>query len=401
MSDLQLLLLILVLVYGWECLHWFPRGAAVLVSRGRRRWRLRQPGRFAGNPSGGFVLAPPLPPLGHIVGLPPFPLSLDSQTVLAYVATLVHSSGRAPQSGACLDFAAAKAVKREGKRLVFPDQPPLKAASTVEARQLVALLRSLADLAPNQREAGIEKAFQGTLEVKAARKRWDEFRERANPLRRTANLLFVYLFLVCPLAVFLVGLAGCWWALAAGLLILDGAIAWFFHRAHAALYPAEEEERFSLTLTVFLSPCSAIRANDLLSRHLLTGFHPLAAIRLFCSPVEFRRVSARWLRDLLHPAQPVCPSSNPKALAAEAESRQRWQRLVEEFLVREGLEVRDLLAAPAAMDAECERYCPRCLAQFTRRADQCPDCGGVELLLLNPSRPSAPGMGTRPGRMRS
>ena len=67
MSDLQVLFLVLVLLYGWECACWVPRGSVVFSTWWGRRWRMIHPATLLGNARGGFVFACPLPPLGTVL----------------------------------------------------------------------------------------------------------------------------------------------------------------------------------------------------------------------------------------------------------------------------------------------------------------------------------------------
>ena len=50
-----------------------------------------------------------------------------------------------------------------------------------------------------------------------------------------------------------------------GLLALTCGTAFRFARAHRALYPQAEDDRFTHTLTILLAPTSAMRALDALS----------------------------------------------------------------------------------------------------------------------------------------
>ena len=82
MSDLELLFLVLVVIYGWECACWVRRGSVALRTWFGRRWRLAHPGELLGNQRGGFVFAPPLPPLGTVLTGNQYPLSLSAEAAL-------------------------------------------------------------------------------------------------------------------------------------------------------------------------------------------------------------------------------------------------------------------------------------------------------------------------------
>src|SRR6266542_6246636 len=87
MSDSELLLLVLGLIYLTECAGWLRRGSVGFLYW--RTWRLVHPGTIFGNARGGFTMANPLPPLGCAVIAHQWPVSLSPRGVLAFVAQFV------------------------------------------------------------------------------------------------------------------------------------------------------------------------------------------------------------------------------------------------------------------------------------------------------------------------
>ena len=70
-------------------------------------------------------------------------------------------------------------------------------------------------------------------------------------------------------------------------------------------------------VTMLLAPPAAIRAPDLLARHLLQNFHPLAVAQVLCSPGGFKSVARQALLDLRYPLLPVCPTNEPEPMTTE------------------------------------------------------------------------------------
>jgi hypothetical protein len=171
-----------------------------------------------------------------------------------------------------------------------------------------------------------------------------------------------------------------WFGLLAGLLLLTTTTAILFRRAHKELYPLAEDERFTHFLTILLSPATTIRAYDVLSRPLLEKFHPLAIAKVFCSETDFREFGRRILRELRHPALPVCARPEAAAQAAERYWRTSLQQRIEEFLRKSGADPEELLRPPAPADESSRSFCPRCLSQFTTTEGSCADCGGLALV---------------------
>ncbi len=380
MSELELLFLVLVCLYAWECACWLPRGSVALLTWFGRRWQAGHPGTLLGNQHGGFIFAPPLPPLGNLVTANQFPLSLSPEAALAYLSTSVNPGWRPPQSGRLLRFEQIKSIQADGKTVRVNGEPWLKAASRGFANHVVRHLNHLQSAAAAERGKWIENIFRESLDTRAIERRWQEFRKLARPLRWLTNALFVYLFLLVPALIWHFGLRLTWVGLLLGLLALTASTAIFFRRAHQALYPEADDERFTHFLMVLLAPATAMRAHDILSRRLLETFHPLGVVRVFCPAPAFRQFAARMLVELRFPALPVVPAGEPGVQAVERFSRAALQKAVEALLVKNDLQPDELVRPPAPADDSCRAYCPRCGAQFTTGEGTCPDCGGLPLV---------------------
>lgn len=379
MSDLQVLFLVLAALYGWECACWLRRGSVAFTTWLGRAWRATHPGALLGNQRGGFVFAAPLPPLGTLLTANQFPLSLSPETALAFVSTNVNPGWRPSQSGRVLALDAVREARADGKRLVVNGEVWLVASSPSYARYVAARLVQIAKLKPAQREQAVREFAAASFDTQAIEKRWQELRGQSRHLRWLGNALFAYVFAVVPAVLWFVGLALSWLGLLIGLLVLAVATAVRFYRAHRALYPDAEDERFTHTLTIALSPANAMRALDALSRPLLEAFHPLAVARVVLPQADFQTLARRILLDLRHPALPSCPGDDPAARAAEAHWRKAVLTAAEEMLQRGGTQSDGLCCPPKPADESCRAYCPRCGAQFTSPEARCEDCGGLAL----------------------
>jgi hypothetical protein len=380
MSDLELLFLVLAAFYGWECAAWLRRGSVAFITWLGRPWRVAHPGALLGNARGGFVFGAPLPPLGTLLTAQQFPLSLSPDAALAFVATNVNPGWRSAQSGCWLALDALRAVRADGKRLVVNGEVWLVASSAGFARSLAGQLTQIAKQMPTQRASAIRELVRAQLDEGAVQQRWRAFQNEARSVRWLSNVLVGYTFAVTPVMLWLIGLKLSWLGLLVGLVALMVATAVRVRRAHRLLYPDAEEERFTLTLTVALSPANAMRAHDALSRPLLETFHPLAVAKVFLSPAAFRAFARRVLLDLRHPALPNISDESPKARGAETFWRVALREAAEELLRRGGIDPDALCHPPEPADATCRAYCPRCRAQFTTAGGRCADCGGLPLV---------------------
>ncbi len=387
MSELQLLYVVLVVIYGWECACWIRRGAVVFRTWLGRKWRPAHPGTLLANQHGGLVFAPPLPPLGTVLTGNQLPVSLSPDGVLAFVASAANPGGRPPQTGGFVRFAEVQKVEAKGKNIRVNGQRLLKATSATYAADLATQIQQFAKLPRERRQRAIEAAVDDALDCESIEQRWQEFQAQTSLLRWMTNALFGYLFVLVPLVAWRSELARIWAPLLVGLLASSFTIAVLFRRAHLRFYPRAEDDRFNHFLVVMLSPLSAIRALDLLSRPLFETFHPLALASVFCSPADFSALAEAVLRELRHPAMPTCPRADTGAEATELEARKLWLRKVEQFIKQSGLNGATLLQPPSRTDPACLTYCPRCLAQFTTAEGTCADCGGLPLVPFSAPTP--------------
>jgi len=380
MSDLQLLFLVLGALYGWECACWIGRGTVAFTTWSGRIWREAHPGTLLGNQSGGFVFTHPLPPLGTFFAANQFPLSLTPEAVLAYVATNVNSGWRPAQTGRFLPFDAIHDVKARGKKVTVNGELWLTAPSASFAQRVAAELARLAKLPLSGRQKAVPELIRASLDERVVAQRWQDFQKQFRNVRRLSNSLFVYLLVVVPVLIWHFGFMLSWLGLLVGLVALTTTAAVLFHRAHRALYPNAEDERFTHTLTIALAPTSALRAHDALSRPLVEMFHPLAVAKVLLPEARFRLFARRVLLDIRHPALPLTPRDDPAQRATESQARTALRQSAEQLLKRSGIEPDELCRAPMPADKSCRAYCPRCGAQFTTPVGSCADCGGLALM---------------------
>jgi hypothetical protein len=394
MNDLELLYLVLALWYLWECACWLPSGPAALLPRFGRRWHPVQPGRLLANQSGGFLLAFPLPPLGHLLTAHRFPLALAPDA-----AVISLSPGATPPATAdnLVRFDNLHSVGARRKAVLIDSVSRLRAPSPAYARYLVKMLERVRIAPQREREQRIAGIYRDQFDTECIRQRWRLFQDRVRPVRWLTNGLFLYLFVLTPALIGGLGLKRTWLGLLIGLLTFTAGTAVCFRRGHQALFPGADDDRFTHCLTILLSPATAIRAHDLLSRGLLETFHPLAIAQVLCPPASFRSQAAATLRAVRHPVPSATPAEPLQAAAAWRSAQSVLQQTVETFLNRHGLDPAELLEPPRPEDESCMSYCPRCQEQFTFHRGSCPDCGGVALVSFDRD-PSPAAAGHLPGR---
>jgi hypothetical protein len=275
-----------------------------------------------------------------------------------------------------------QSIEIDGRKIFASGDLLLAAISTFAARHTGNLLGRLRRLPKGERITAIHKELSASLDNTKVSKRLQEYRKRVNPIRILSNFLFVYLFLVVPPLIWRFGFGVLGLCLLGGMLVQTVAIAILFRRAHKALYPDARDDRFKPFLTMLLAPPAAIRAPDVLGRHLLGSFHPLAVARIVCSPKRFRDFARQTLIDLRYPLLPVCPATESAPVETERWFRETTLAAVEKFLQQEGLKVSELVGVPQPIDPANLSYCSRCGTQFVTREGTCADCGGRPLQLF-------------------
>lgn len=375
-----MLFVVLAVLYAAECLCWLRRGGVAFITWLGRHGTVWHPGALAGNQSGGFVVAPPLPPLGTVFVANQFPLSLSPDGVLAFVATNPNPGWRPAQSGHFVRWSDVREVRARGKKVLINGELWLTAATPGLARHLRNELRRLTALKPDERGTAIAQLMETSLDTMAIGAHLTDWRKRAHPIRWLANFLVFYIFLIAPALIWSFGLLLCWLWLLLGLLAMTVTTATLFAHAHRALYPDAHDERFSHTLLIALAPTSTMRAHDALSRPLLESFHPLAAARGFLDDRDFRAFARRILLDLRQPAMPGCADERAEAKATEGFARETLLAATEKFLAQHAVKPEELCQPPKPGDESSRAYCPRCEAQFTSTEGCCADCGGLALV---------------------
>ena len=209
------------------------------------------------------------------------------------------------------------------------------------------------------------------LALEPVAERIAHWRAESSWLRILANAMFVYLFVVCPVIVAFRGLLAAWLPLLAGLVSLESLTVIEYHFAHRALFPHELGARLGRSLLMLASPFACVRAEDGISREVLSPAHPLVACVLLCDP----RSAARYARRILYDAGYL-----------DAGPADDIARLLDEILAAAGLSLELLRAKPEATDSGVLSFCPRCHAQYVPEHATCTACNVETRPLAAPGR---------------
>jgi hypothetical protein len=284
MRELASLLVVVLLVYLFQCLCWAPTRAHVFSL---------EPGGESGRKKRGFLWsalnltgywANPLPPLQPllVVDWPQLQLEPDILRVTPADAEpiaiaweelkVTRSGGKMSCNGLVVLQGGAEQLKQIQELL-----EKLKRAKVKERRKLIAawLCRATDAVAIEER-----------LTMFCRKSRW---------LDIAVNMQFFLLFLIVPMSFFRFG-SKALWPMVDAVIATSIFIAWRGMKLHKYFFAGDGEGRFRSVFSTVLSPIYAIRAEDALARDLLAGFHPVAVAAVMCSQKDVEAFAGEQLR---------------------------------------------------------------------------------------------------------
>ncbi len=365
MTPWESLLALLVALYLLECIYWRPAGTLVFHRRWLGGWRPVPPTGWLSESSGGLSMANPLPPSRWAHHCRPWPVALSPEAVCA------------ASSGTSIEFTRIERVESRGADLYINNGTFAFCGTAESARVWASRLKELRPSNETQRARRIEAWISKETDRRRVQQRLAQFQNLVRPLSWACNGLFAWCFVLMPPLVLHYGHLPAWPVWLAGLLAALGTIAFFSFRAHRRCFPEARLERWQHTLVAGLAPPVAMRARDLLARHLLDDHHPLAVAAEILPDDEFRHLATAILRDLRTPL----PSRRPRRPDVQAVWRWFAPRLEAGLfpVVRgRGIEPQELLAPPEATE-HTRSYCPRCGVLYRLKEGECPDCESLPL----------------------
>ncbi len=377
MSDAQQFLLVLILFYVCDCISQMGLGSVAFVAWPPWRWRVVMPRNTWGRGNSAIVFAGPLPPLGSLFVTSPWPLSLSPKAISSHVS-LSFGPPRDSQTSRVIPIDAISEVESSGMEIMINGNVFAVCAMPDLASELAELISSLRELPEQEREPVIVTALSSSLDTRHLHAEYARFLQCSRGLRISCNLLWCYIFLLCPLLTWHYGFLWMFVPLVLGVLFFHVPTLVLFSMTHRRLYPEDSTGRRAYFLKSLLCPPMAIRALDVVSKQALARFHPLAVAQCLCPHQSTTEFARGLLLDLRYPLV-------HDGLSAEIKEVDQWYRdrtgkLFRSFLEEGGMDVESLLCPPAQLDKSSRSYCPRCRCIYTLINGTCTDCRGVELV---------------------
>ena len=408
-TDGQLLLLLLWIIYLWECLVWHDRYAIVFRSWWGTRWHLAgiDFGPGGAGKAGwevvrhGMEWVNPLwwggqTVVGHLL-----PIAISPERIVAGNLQTIYATGRPRQSYRALGIEELTDVAVREKELWLNGARFCRFPSAIMAGKVLALLQKLRNCLPEQREGYIRLFWRGRFDRKVFWQVRKPCFAAARRLQWGCMALFLLMYVVAPVLSLKLGTN--WVILLGGPLVFLSAFAieWCAFRARRRLGIGTFADAVGEWIKGALCPPVAIRAADRLTCDMSPIFDPLTLAEELLpedgphfSPIAdfFARVSA----DLRHPL------SMDEEWDDDDRAAMKWQcKLVLEEAVRALPEQREALSehVPSRFERSMRVYCPRCGSQYASAIETCPDCPGVHLKSW-PTKGNGTGKTKLPGKHR-
>ena len=181
----------------------------------------------------------------------------------------------------------------------------------------------------------------------------------ATRLRSLGQGLFLYLFVVVPLAIGSLGLIRTWAPLLAILVVWLIAIVYTYRQSWQKVNHGKPSGWRGDAALMILSPLGASRAADRLTRKALHGLSPMRVVSVATTAEEFCRIARLVYFDEETPWHSVA------------------KRDIDEILESDRLE--DMFVATPVREPGMQGFCRRCHGQVMRDSGTCPDCVVVSI----------------------
>jgi hypothetical protein len=360
MTDVQTLVCVLVVLYFIECVAVPPRAGVSFVAWITRPYRVHARGFGSPGDRSGLRLhpLPPLPPLGTVFVATDWPFEIEPDGIV-----LATGAGAGAER---IPYPAGAVLRRDGSTLHLGSSS-IRTWSARFATHLESVIDRIRSLPREARPEVIASAWRRRLDTRAIRREVDDLERACRGLRIACNAHFCLVLVVAPAAMLTRGLVFAWLPLLVAYLLSVVVLVFLFFRAARRLGRGAWAERWEDAMILLLSPLSAIRARDRLSRDHLAAYHPIAVAKALAGDEEFRSFASLVLRDRRFRGETL-NSIEGRAPTAEIADRE-----LERFLK---LEAYDRVASERSqgISPDSRAFCPVCLAEYSVAEGVCNEC---------------------------
>lgn len=376
--------LVMLVLYGIECLAFAPGDAVLTVRATAMRVRLARPWQVMATRRGRVLVAGWTPwDVGLVAA--PWPISIAGDRVANRPSHAMFDD-RAVEALPGVVFTASQldAVTCHERELWVNGKKFALCASRAQAEQMVRLLRRWRDALESDRGSILQKAERRHLSIRRASRRWSLYCREVWAARFVSAALVVLIFAVLPLIYVNLGLERYWQFLipAYGGLVAMGGLE--IDRLYRRLYPKRPGERWKQVLLTIIAPTHAMRLADHVGHELLSEFHPAVVAHVAGSSRQAQEAARETWLSLHHarvPAEPDPADVEAVIQAARADARQQ----LDAWIAQQGHPPAEWEQPPTRSSTSCAAYCPRCGSQYTAADAGCRACGGLTLRPFDPA----------------
>lgn len=368
----------LLLLYLSECVLWMSADSVAFVTHPLSGGRAVFPSRLAGNQKGGLAFLNPLPPMGTSYLCQSSPLAFSPEHIISFEYQSLVPSDRPSEIANVTRYDDVKGLTSRGVEVLDNGRRLAKAQSQPAAQKLVENIKELARLSRSKRAGGIERIINDMMDIRAISTLYADFREQTRALRASCNVLWIFLFVAAPAAVWAMGFRRMLVPLIVVIAGLHIHILLSYFGVHRHFFPLAREERWLGLIKMSLCPPISVRATDLIAKNLFSSFHPIAVCKVLCAKERFREFSRSVAIDLLYPLAPRIAAGNERE--PDSYYRDRLTDSIAAFLRNDGIDMDDLVRPESLPNDSAKAYCPRCYSEYVVSEGQCSDCPGVSLV---------------------
>lgn len=351
------------------------RSAYVFMGAAGRKFSVTQGIQaLLGNQRWAAVLLSPLPPfkLGFVTEIPE--LTIGEKEVLPYA---VQRPGRndVPIRVLPLSHDELLNIWVDGKTLRAEPNASVVAhtSSSLLAERLANESKTFAESTQLKRQQRTEARIEALHDIDSIKERYLKFCGASRriavlgPLVWLSSMGLLFSVFYVPW-VYAHGIE-----LAVGVVLLWGWTLFEVWRVHSLFYPNALKDRLMTLLLLGVSLPALARAQSLVARDLLIGFHPLAVGQVLLDAEDFRRWATTIWRDLVYPALEWSESSTAQS------ERKVMIGAHQKLLAGAGVAVEDLDQPPEELQPN-QAFCPRCHIIYESSFKLCSECKNVELV---------------------
>jgi len=232
---------------------------------------------------------------------------------------------------------------------------------------------SLIKTAPDEREKRVDEFIASMFDLENIRKITQNIFVSVKPLRFTVNILYLFLFIAAPLAVFIFNPDDVLLPVLIVILMLHAAAVCFFYRAYRKVFTGRGIP-WTVIISIALYPPALIRSIDYFFKDSLLQFNASVAAIALMEPENSKKLISYLIREYIY-FRFESEDSFEKDMAVSY--NRNLINGIKSLLTKTSINYEDLLKPPPPYDNTC-LYCPGCFSQFIKDVKICEDCS-IEL----------------------